>query len=242
MRELIIGYGQVGKAVHEAICPEAETYDLQDDLAPSQLAQLPGELDVLHVCLPYSANFVEDVKEYIASCRPKHIVVYSTIPIGTCREIGNKVVHSPIEGVHPQLADSIMKMNRFIGYNDGSEGKFFVHYFHSLGIPVEHISKTEATELIKLRSTARYGINLAFAQYETELCEKFGVTYTDLMSYDRAYNRLYEELGDIDARRYVLYPPGGKIGGHCVVPNAKLLNKQFPSVLLKQIIAMEAKE
>lgn len=241
MNQLIVGFGEIGRAVKEAICPDAETYDIADDLAPSQLSQLPSlhDLDILHVCIPYSGNFTEDVKDYIKVLNPKHIIVYSTVLIGTCRSIDQRVVHSPIEGVHPHLAESIKESRRWIGFNDGAEGKFFVEYFDEKGFKVCFITSTETAELVKLRSTAKYGINIAWAQYETELCERFGVPYDQVMAFDQDYNDTYKN--NLDVGRYILYPPNGKIGGHCVVPNAKLLNEQYPSELLDKIIEMEVK-
>lgn len=233
MRELVIGYGEIGKAVHSAITPGAAVLDIG--------GQVEGKFDILHICFPYSKDFRDEVRKYQSLFEPKHIIVYSTVPIGTCRAIHESVVHSPVEGRHPNLAESIKKAMRFIGYNLGAEGGFFARYFDDMGIKAFTVDKTEATELFKLRSTAKYGVNLVWAQYESELCKAYGVSYADLMAFDVEYNRLYEALHEPYAKRYVLYPPDGKIGGHCVVPNAKLLNEQYPSELLDKIIAMEAK-
>jgi UDP-glucose 6-dehydrogenase len=231
MYELIIGFGQIGKAVKQSICPDAEIFDIN---GINTFASI--DPDVLHICFPYSDTFVEDVKKYIESYKPKHVVIYSTVPIGTCRQISPRVVHSPIEGVHPHLAESIKNSKRWVGFNSGNEGKFFVDYFTKCGLSTHLVASTETTELVKLRSTAKYGVNLVWAQYETELCKKFGVSYEQLMAFDQDYNATY--INNPDINRYILYPPNGEIGGHCIVPNAKLLNEQFPSELLDKIIEM----
>jgi len=48
---------------------------------------------------------------------------------------------------------------------------------------------------------------------------------------NNTYNEGYEELGMPNVRRPVLYPPEGKIGGHCIAPNFELL----PDSLLKRM-------
>jgi hypothetical protein len=47
---------------------------------------------------------------------------------------------------------------------------------------------------------------------------------------------LVEERWTPNHIRPVLNPPVGNIGGHCVVPNAEILNRMFPSALLGEII------
>lgn len=238
MRSLIIGMGEIGQAVYEVI----KDYDnvFKYDLSDGDLPESSNPIDILHICFPYSKDFRDEVKRYQMLLEPKHIIVYSTVPIGTCRAIHESVVHSPIEGRHPSLAESIKVAERWIGYNLGAEGKFFVDYFKMMGIDSATVAKTEATELFKLRSTAKYGINLVWAQYEAALCKAYGIDYSDLMEFDVSYNDLYERLDEPHAKRYILYPPDGRIGGHCVVPNAKLLNEQYPNELLDKIIEMEA--
>jgi hypothetical protein len=234
MVQLVLGLGEVGRAVKEVTGSEY-SYDIKDDTP-----NLPAGIDMLHICYPYSPTFIEAAQDDIERFRPKHTIVWSTVPIGTCRKVSDKVVHSPIEGVHPDLAKSIRKMRRWVGFNDGTAGRMAVKYFEDLGLRVWIVSSTEMTELAKLRSTAKYGINLVWTQYESELCGRFGVPFDELMTYDQDYNELFTEL-DEWKQRYVLYPPNGRIGGHCVVPNAKLLNEQFPSDLLDKIIAMGEK-
>lgn len=238
MISMVIGMGEVGRAVYEVTESNAEL----DASNPDTTVVPPAEPDVMHICFPYSTDFVAQAQDYMEQFKPKHVVVWSTVPIGTCRKIDERVAHSPVEGKHPYLADSIRKMKRWMGFNKGSEGRFLVEYFLQIGISVRMVGNTETTELLKLRSTAKYGINLVWAQYEGDLCKKYGVNYSDLMQFDADYNDLYRGLGQHDTQRYVLYPPDGEIGGHCVVQNAKLLQKQFPSDLLEKIIAMESQD
>ena len=230
MNSLIVGFGEIGKAVAEVIVgsDRVDTYDkTDDDLVFST------STDILHICFPYSEEFVEQVKWYIDAVKPWHVIIWSTVPIGTTKQVKG-AVHSPIEGVHPRLASSIKQMVRWIGAND-DEGLFFENYFKKLFINTKLVKSSAYTEFLKLRSTAKYGINLVWTDYEAGIAEELGMDFELLKDFDRDYNKLYHNL-DMDwVHRYILSPPKGRIGGHCVVPNARLLDEQFPNDLLKMI-------
>jgi UDP-N-acetyl-D-mannosaminuronate dehydrogenase len=228
---LIIGHGQIGKAVHEVIGESL----VVDKVAPD----LSGiVIDVMHVCIPYSDEFIEVVKSYKKQFKPKHLIIYSTVPIGTTKQIKD-AVHSPVEGVHPRLTESITIMPRWIGCNKKSEGTFFEEYFENLGIQARIVQHSNCTEALKLLSTSEYGINIVFADYKKKIADEIRMNYSIMKDWNNDYNDLYEDLGLHQYRKYVLDPPKGRIGGHCVVPNAEILDKQFPNAMLKMIKEMK---
>ena len=71
------------------------------------------------------------------------------------------------------------------------------------------------------------------------VADKIDMDFELLKEFDRDYNKLYHELGENWAQRYILDPPEGKIGGHCLVPNAKLLNEQYPNEWLEKLANYE---
>lgn len=229
---LIIGRGEIGSSVEEVIRlkDKVDTYDKARD------AKLVFDVhtDVLHICFPYSDKFVDQVNYYIKECKPWHVIIWSTVPIGTTREIKG-AVHSPVEGRHPKLARSIRDSIRWIGINDEVEGEFFKLYFKEHMIASRVVERTEFTEFLKLRSTSKYGINLVWTDYEANVASDIGMDFELLKDFDRDYNKLYHNIDMNWAQRYILDPPRGKIGGHCVIPNAELLDEQFPCELLKII-------
>jgi UDP-N-acetyl-D-mannosaminuronate dehydrogenase len=237
MKSLVVGMGQIGTAVAQTIakCDDVLTYDVRDGAVVEIAA-----VDILHVCIPFKdeASFLATVQYYIKFYKPMHVLIWSTVAIGTTKKI-NGAVHSPVEGRHPALTMSVRTMVRWLGANNEGEGEFFAKYFKELWIKPHVVNNSDFTEFLKLRSTSRFGINLAFAEYESSVASELGMDYRLLKDFDRDYNKLYRNLGMDWAQRYVLNAPGGKIGGHCVVPNAKLLDAQFPSDFLKRIIEME---
>jgi len=102
MKSIIIGAGEVGTALYRVLFNYHITWirgkvnlDLQPSISP----------EIIHICFPYSDNFSKYVKAYKEKYNPKHIVIHSTVPVGTSRPLG--AVHSPVEGLHPFLKESI---------------------------------------------------------------------------------------------------------------------------------------
>lgn len=235
MKSLIVGQGEIGKAVRDVIVQydKVDTYDKKDDDL-----RFDVNTDVLHICFPYSKDFIREVKWYIDGVKPWHVIIWSTVPIGTTKQIKG-AVHSPVNGVHPKLARSIKDSVRWLGANDEIEGRFFEQYFKEMLLSIKLINNSDHTEFLKLRNTAKYGINLVWTDYEAEVARDIDMDFDLLKQFDKNYNKLYHNLDMPWAKQYILNPPNGHIGGHCVVPNAELLDEQYPHEMLKQIKEME---
>lgn len=231
MISLVVGKGQIGTAVAEIIgrTDKVYTFDLQD----KEMPKIKGT-DIIHVCFPCDdqEKFVEYVNEYIRIYKPMHVIIWSTVPIGTTKLIRG-AVHSPVEGVHPKLSLSIRAMARWIGANDVSEGDFFVRYFKDLFLRPYRVNDSDFTEALKLLSTTEYGVNIEFARYKKQVADELGMPYELTKLWNEDYNRLYRNLGIDWAKKYTLNPPDGPKGGHCVTPNARILQEQYPNDLVK---------
>lgn len=227
MPDLILGYGEVGKAVQEAVSPKAHIYD------PKIRSGRCSSVDVMHVCFPYSEDFVKLVQGYIVRYEPTHIAIWSTVPIGTTKKLP-KAIHTPVEGKHPKLAKSIKLMTRWVGYNDKPTALFFEEYFKKANLRTKLVKHTNNTEALKLLSTTEYGLNIEYARYKKWVTDKLGMDFELTKQWNRDYNQLYRELEPIPRfQKFILDPPKGKKGGHCVTPNAQLLYEQYPSELVK---------
>lgn len=227
---LVIGFGEIGQAIHTnlvEIYPDTRKIDKDESIDEN--------FDVLHICYPWSEKFIEYTHQYIIEYRPKLVIIYSTVPIGTTENFYN-AVHSPVEGKHPLLADSVYHGTRYIG--GPKEMCDIAAFIWSPICATVMLPSSKWTEFLKLRSTAKYGINLVWTDYEATVAESLGMPFEYIKDFDKDYNKLYNTLGMKQNKRYILDPPKGKIGGHCVVPNAKLLDNNFPSALLEMIIFM----
>ncbi|MDO8504642.1 MAG: hypothetical protein Q7S36_02195 [Candidatus Liptonbacteria bacterium] len=222
-RHLVVGAGEVGRAVYNVL---SKKYDVS---IRDKSDELPGRFDVLHVTYPPIKNFLAITKKYIKTYRPSLVIIHSTVPVGLTRQIGKLAVHSPIRGVHPRLEAGIMTFEKYFG---GPKAKEAGKIFSDLGIKAGCFPKAETTELMKILDTTYYGWNIMFSKEAKRLCDKFGVDFED--AYTRAnkdYNEAYTRLGMPHVVRPVLRYVKGKIGGHCVTPNTKLLDDWLTNTL-----------
>lgn len=232
MSEIVIGMGEVGKAV-QALVSATHSYDYTGALVDFSIYP---DIEVMHICFPHSDAFVEELRRYAGELKPVHIVVWSTVPVGTCGSIDARIVHSPVEGKHPDLELSIRQAERWVGCNTLAESQYFYDYFTKLGLRPKILADTRYTEALKLLSTTEYGVNLIFADYKAKVAEAIGMPFELTKEWNRMYNQLYKDLGlEKKFQKFVLDPPKGEIGGHCVRDNAKLLNQQYPDTWVIEI-------
>lgn len=207
---LIVGYGEVGKAIHKVLGKAL--------IADSKGGSWRGEnVDVLHICFPYSRNFEEAVKQW--SMVARLTIVHSTVQLGFCDRL--QVVHSPIRGVHPQLEKGI---RTFVKYFGGKNSKKAARIFREFGIKTRSFPEAKTTEALKLWDTTQYGRLIMLQKEIYAWCEKNNVDFESVyIDANKDYNKGYIKLGRPEVvRPYLKYMPG-TIGGHCVLPNAKLL-------------------
>jgi len=244
----ILGFGEVGQAIKEAYLKaqglEPAIVLVNDKKA--EINEFEKGMKFLHICIPYSENFIKDVAEICSEYEPEYCIIHSSVPVGTTSLLNakfNNFVHSPVRGVHPKLYDGVMTFVKFIGADDpeivGNE--VARHFQFGLGFAVAMFNSSKVTELGKLLDTTYYGLCIAFHDYADRLCEKEGLDFDFVMTtFNKTYNDGYKLLGMPNVVRPVLYSPQGKIGGHCVVPNAEILKEQFGSdEILESILKLK---
>ena len=218
---LIIGGGEIGRALYEVFSPYYPTL-----IRDKEDVETDREIDVMHIAFPYTKHFPKYVKDYIKKYKPKYTVVHSTVPPGTCRKLG--VIHSPVKGVHPYLAESIKTFHKFLG---GRSADKVADYFRRANLRVYVFDKADTTELIKIDSTNWYGVCIEKTKDTKKLCDKYNVPFEAFYLWTQDYNDGYEKLGHPEYKRPLLTPIMTKIKGHCVLPNAKLLDSKFTDLI-----------
>ncbi len=219
MKHIIMGMGEVGKAIH-SIFPEAETYDPKTD----QSKECADEYQIIHVCFPCvdQEKFIYQVKSYRDILASDLIIVHSTVPIGTCEKIGKDAVHSPVRGKHPDLIEGLKTFVKYFGGPRASEAS---HLFFERGINTLPIENSRTTEALKLWDTTQYGAMILLEKEIYKFCEDNRVDFNIVYSHANAtYNHGYKKLGLEQVSRPFLNHKDGKIGGHCVVENAAFLD------------------
>ncbi|MFH1894368.1 MAG: hypothetical protein ABH813_00460 [Patescibacteria group bacterium] len=237
----ILGYGEVGQAIAKFF-KNPKIKDLKRD------DNLTG-VEVLHVCIPWSDSFIKIVQKETKNIKPKLVIVHSTVAPGTVKKIGKAIgqkimiVHSPIRGVHPYLYQGIKTFVKYIGADNKKAGEAARKHLESLGIKTKVFIPSITTEMGKILDTSYYGVCIAWHGEMKKLCDKFGIDFEKAVTdFNQTYNEGYAKLGKKNVTRPVLYPPKGKIGGHCVVENAGIIKKYFKSEAIDLILKYESRK
>ena len=216
--QLVIGYGQIGRAISSI---------LNCDYADIDITPRFEQYDVLHICFPYSENFVSLVNEYKEKYKANLVCIHSTVKVGTTSQIEN-AVYSPCRGVRPNLEKGI---RTFVKYFAGEKSSEIAQIFVKKGIECLSSNSERAVESLeaaKLWDTTQYGINILIEKeifkYCTENKLDFNLVYT---MFNETYNRGYDKLDMPQYKKYILKHVDGKIGGHCILPNVELLKNEF---------------
>ncbi len=237
----ILGAGEVGQTVSKIFSKKYSV--LKKDLNYDELKKF--KIEVLHVCLPYNNKFETIVLAQIKKNKPKLAIIHSTVKPGTTAKIFKKAkiptVHSPVMGTHPNLESDILKFVKIIGPEDRESAKLAVNHLKSVGIKSRIFRNSLESEIAKLFDTTYYGWNIIFSKIVWQVCKKAGVNFENVYTnLNKIYNEGYRESKENVIRPILNYQPG-PIGGHCVVPNAKLLHSSSPNIVSKTLIAENKK-
>ena len=223
MKNLVIGNGQIGKAIAAVLeCDIVDVVEFSEDT-----------YNVIHVCFPHSSLFDREIEKYMKIYEPKLIVIHSTVPVGTTRKFGSIAVHSPIRGIHPNLEEGVRTFDKMFGGINPGKVDEAITIFEEAGVRCAAYEKPEITEAGKLLSTTYYGWNIIFEKYVHEYCEKNDLDYDAVYrDFNLTYNIGYKEMGKPNVVRPVLEHYPGKIGGHCVIANTQLLEDFTPANII----------
>lgn len=230
MRTLIIGYGEVGRAHARLLAPhyDVEVYDIV-----GRYAEPKGTFDIMHICIRHDENFIQTVREYMGRYLPGIVNVCTTVPPGTCEQLGENVVHSTTRGLHPNLEVGLLNIRKHVG---GPCAQEVSDYFEKAGIKCLTHARARETEVAHLLNNAAYGVNLVLADEMAKICREHGVDYLpSVMMYTQTHNTGYTALGHASKVRSILTPPGGRIGGHCVAMSAGMISMGGETPLIERV-------
>lgn len=238
-RIALLGAGEIGSAIKQ-IAEDAGFKVLVRELKYDQLDGEPVE--ALHVCIPYKdKKFIAYVQAAAQKCPPRVVIIHSTVPPGTTREVFEKLslptAHSPVNGDHPHLYSAIKKdFVKYVG-GDKTSSKIAARHLRELKIrKVRVVASSLETELGKLVNILGFAWAIVFCKWVFTLCEGLGadfrIVYKQFM---RSYNQGYEKTRP-NVRQPILEPVPGPIGGHCVIPDTILLDKAYKNELTKFIL------
>lgn len=234
----IIGAGAVGRAL--AKCYKKKKINvIVKDKDDSNIATA----ELLNICIPYTKSFNSTVISYIKKIKPKYVVIHSTVPYGTADIIKSKtkcyIISSPVRGSHDNLYNGLKTFLKYVGCDNVQASVHVVKHFKKIGIDSKILNSNKAAELLKLLCTTYYGICIKWHEHMFKICQKAGINFGDVIDWNLSYNKGYGKLKQTHVIRPILTPPRGKIGGTCIIPNAKLLklftNDKFIDILINNM-------
>ena len=225
-RTLVVGLGEVGAAL-AAILDRNETV-LRHDLDRVKIEEPIG---TMHLCIPFQTpgQFETVALGYINRFQPALTIINSTVLPGTTRSLAEKsyraVAYSPVRGKHVRMQEDLMRYFKYVAAPDRTVAADAEAHFQAAGMKTRRMAEVESLELAKLAETTYFGVCIAFAQEMNRYAERVGGDYTEAVDF-------FDEVDFLPRKRY--FP--GFIGGHCVIPNIKLLLEIAPSPALEAIL------
>ena len=245
---LRVGLGEIGRSLFEIITKTNRFVVFGLDLDKEKMIAInqnqnkfPSKMDVMHVCIPCKSqkNFLEVVLQYAKQYNPQLVIINSTVLPGTTRKLYEQyqylVVHSPVRGVHKDLTHMIWEMKRwtkYIGGINSNASKFASAHFNKIGLKVKKLKSCTESELAKLFETTYRAWMIACFQEMHRISKSFSGTYDDIVDF-------LEDTHRVRLDRPIMFPDF--IGGHCLIPNTKLLLESYDSEFLKLILKSNEK-
>ena len=233
MNTLIIGAGEVGKSLVKVLSGAHKVF-LKDK---EKSDAIPEQIDVLNICYPPSKDFIKITKAYIAQYKPRVTIIHSTVPPGTTEKCGDRVVHSPVHGKHPDISGGLLKWVKYLGGNDPFAVHIAREFLTQAGIKVKVVSNSKTSEISKILCTSYYGWNIVFMKEVAEICKKYKVPFNEVyQDWNFLYNDGCRQSPETHGNfiRPILKPISGKIGGHCVVENCHLFKSDITDFIIKK--------
>lgn len=235
MTAAIIGNGSVGSALAKCYKKHKIPVILKD-----KDSKILKNITFLNICFPYTPGFIFQVIKYVKSIKPQYVIIHSTVEYGTAEKIQKKcnipIVSSPVRGSHDNLYKGLIGFLKYIGCKDINAAVKIQKHFKSIGIKSKILPSTSTVELAKLLCTSYFGICIKWHDMAFRICKKTGINYHDIIDWNNSYNEGYSKLGQKYYVRPILQPPKGKIGGTCIVPNARLLKALYSHTILDTIL------
>lgn len=210
---LVVGNGEVGSAVAAVLGCEAV-----------DITSVGEPVDHLHICFPYSVDFLAEVDRYRDLFTPDLLVIHSTVPVGTSAKLD--AIHSPVRGRHPDLEEALRVFVKFFA---GPRAEDAATYWPG---PTRIVGQQATTEAGKLWELLHYGLVIAAQKEMAAWCTQVGadpdIAYRE---FAETYNAGYATLGDHQFKRPVIEPTDGPIGGHCIIANAAHIDHPLARLL-----------
>ena len=229
-KSVVCGLGEIGKPIFDILSKKTTCmgYDLNSKLIPKYSAKFDSMSTIfLHICIPFTKKFDSNIQSLCKKFSPKIVVIHSTVPPNTTQKLQKKlvvpIIYSATRGIHKRMNKDIKRYTKFFAIdknvpNANWASKKYSTLMKQCGIKSKQMSDTVTLELAKIVvDTSYYGWLINYAQLSNIIAQKYGIDYDEMWSFA---DEIHKFLGN----RPKMFP--GFIGGHCVIPNLKLMQDE----------------
>ena len=173
-KNVVAGMGEIGSPIFELISKKYPTfgYDIESKLIKKKkiinIDSMPTSF--LHICIPFTKKFTQNVLKLCEKFVPEIIVIHSTISPYTTKNIQKKlkipVMYSATRGVHRRMLQDLRRYTKFFSvYGNApkaiSASSKFRKLMKDCGVKTKKISTPITLEVAKIVvDTSYYGCEL----------------------------------------------------------------------------------
>ena len=238
-KDIVAGLGEIGSPILKLISKTTTAigYDINEKLVDKKkLAKYDNEQTrFLHICIPFTNKFTDNVLSLTKRFYPEAIVIHSTISPGTTSKLQSNlsipVIYSATRGVHKRMLHDLRRYTKFYAIEKDAPrsewaAKTYSNLLKKCGVKSKKMSTPITLELAKIVvDTSYYGWLITYAQLSNMIAINHKVNYDEMWSFA---DEIHKFLGN----RPKMFP--GFIGGHCIIPNLDLI-KDDTLNLIKEI-------
>jgi UDP-glucose 6-dehydrogenase len=222
---IIVGIGEVGNPLAQILSRSYECCKV--DIVPVAIS---APCSVLHVCYPFQIDdFLGVTLGYVDKYKPALTIINSTVAPGTTEAIyersgGRPTAFSPVRGKHAHMERDMLRYTKFVAGCDPHSTTEAVKHFSRAGLKTATCRTPRIAELSKLLETTYLSILVGWAQEVERISHQYGGEFNDV-------NAFIEEIDFLPSH---IFP--GVIGGHCTMPNVRILQQHYSSAFLQAVV------
>ena len=235
-KDIVVGLGEIGSPILKLISSAtiAVGYDINKKYMNKNKFNKYQNIDTyfLHVCIPFTKEFITNVVSLSEKFNPEAIVIHSTVSPYTTKKLQDKlnipIIYSATRGVHKRMLNDLRRYTKFYSIELNAPKKNwasinFSKLMKKCGVKTKKMSSPLTLELAKIIvDTSYYGWLINYAQLSNMIAIQNKVDYDEMWSFA---DEIHKFLGN----RPKMYP--GFIGGHCIIPNLELIDHKILNLI-----------
>ena len=228
-KNVVAGLGEIGKPILQLISKSALAigFDTNGKIMDKNRYEKYKNSPtlILHICIPFTKKFNDNVISLFKKFTPEIIVIHSTVSPYTTNKLQKRldipIIYSATRGVHKRMLSDLKKYSKFYAFDPKtsggkSAGSQYSQLMKKCGVKTKKMTNPLTLELAKIIvDTSYYGWLINYAQLSNVIAQKNKVDFEEMWSFA---DEIHKFLGN----RPKMFP--GFIGGHCVIPNLDLIN------------------